>query len=647
MIGSSEGHACRGPAGGPSPAARPDPRRAREAFAPSPNRGGVHVPRERGPSESRPGARGSRGGRPSRAAVVDHPRPEDPSRAHRSGPRDAMGTHSARGTARRVSQPSLALDSVACPTILGVPARGPRAGATTSVALRGTCATPGGRRTVHAPARSDEPVTSRARKVSWSLRRKTGVLRRYRHGGNSRRRFLKGGAGAVASFAVGGVRGAEPSGKIVMGVIGPGGMGTNLLRSFASRKDVAMAWVCDSTRVAGARLRGKPRRRAGRRPQPVKDLRQVLDDRAVDAVVIATPDHWHAPAAILACEAGKHVYVEKPCCPQHPRGAADDRGRPAQRRVVQVGTQSRSTPHVSASHEAAPRRGDRRGAGRQGLEQPAAGQHRPRRSRASRRRSSTYDLWLGPGADASPTGRTCSTGIWRWWYDFGCGDIGNDGVHDIDIARWGLGVETHPSHGRRPRRQVLLRRRPAVPRHAVRASSSTPATASRARSGSSIFEQRIWSPYVQEGYENGNAFYGTKGMMILGKKAGWKLYGPRNKLRRGDGQRRISTGPPTTRLPRRASATAAGPNADIEIGHLSAILSHLGNIAARVGGRCASIRRRSRSWATTRRPPRAADLPRRATGRSRRACRRKVPSRRGHDSWVERDRRARRINVAP
>src|SRR4029453_10500188 len=106
---------------------------------------------------------------------------------------------------------------------------------------------------------------------------------------------------------------AQPSERIVLGIIGPGGMGTNLLKSFAAQKDVEIAYVCDvdANRMnAGAKAVESI---SGKMPKPVKDLRRVLEDKAVDAVVIATPDHWHAPATILACDAGKHVYVEKPC----------------------------------------------------------------------------------------------------------------------------------------------------------------------------------------------------------------------------------------------------------------------------------------------------------------------------------------------
>jgi predicted dehydrogenase len=131
----------------------------------------------------------------------------------------------------------------------------------------------------------------------------------------SRRAFLKtSGVGAAAWSLSAGTPSAADRKRIVVGVIGTGGMGANHVRELAAPKDAAVAYVCDvdESRLAAAVkcVEG----RSDRAPKAVKDLRHVLDDRAVDAVFIATPDHWHAPASILALDAGKHVYVEKPCC---------------------------------------------------------------------------------------------------------------------------------------------------------------------------------------------------------------------------------------------------------------------------------------------------------------------------------------------
>ena len=285
----------------------------------------------------------------------------------------------------------------------------------------------------------------------------------------TRRSFLSQSAGFVTAAALASAAklGLAAAGDpLNIALIGPGGMGTNHLNLLAVRKDVRIKYVCDpdANRAASA---AKIVEQNGGSAKAVKDMRQVFDDKSIDAVWIATPDHWHAPAAILAVDAGKHVYVEKPVLAQHPRRAADDRrGAQEQASVVQVGTQSRSTPHRRTGRSRSSSSGEigdvlvakawnsqlRGTIGHQQPSEPPA--------------NLDFDLWLGP-APQRPYQSNLLPGIWRWWYDFGCGDIGNDGVHDIDVARWGLGVTTPPSTRRRPRRQVLLRRRPAVPRHAV------------------------------------------------------------------------------------------------------------------------------------------------------------------------------------
>ena len=392
----------------------------------------------------------------------------------------------------------------------------------------------------------------------------------------SRREFIKSGSVATTAVLAGAasqnVLGANE--RIVLGLIGPGGMGTNLLRSFVNLPNATIASVCDVDERRVNAAAEEVEKASGKRPKAVKDMRRVFDDASVDAVIIATPDHWHAPATILACEAGKHVYVEKPCSHNLREGRLMIDAARHHKRIVQVGTQSRTTAHVQRAIEL--------------LRDGAIGEVLVAKAWNSQRRSSIghaepsqppaeldYDLWVGP-APMVPYQSNLLHAIWRWWYAFGTGDMGNDGVHDIDIARWGLGVETHPDtiaalggkyffeddqqfpdtqyvlfeYGRHPKRKQL------------------------------IFEQRIWSPYVQEGHENGTAFYGTKGMLVLGKSSGWKLYGERNQLKEeGKGS---PDGPAHHRNFLECIKSGARPNADIEIGHHSTALCHLGNIATRV-----------------------------------------------------------------
>lgn len=396
-----------------------------------------------------------------------------------------------------------------------------------------------------------------------------------------RRQFLKATGVAAASTAAATaisaakVHAAEDAKKLIVGVIGTGGMGSNHTRELAGRKDVQVKYVCDVDRNRLGAAGRIVEERSGRAPQAVDDLRKVLDDKQVDAVYIATPDHWHAPAAILALDAGKHVYVEKPCCHNIREGRMMVDAVKRTGKVLQVGTQSRSAPFLKEAM--------------QRLREGEIGEIRVAKAWNSQRRGSigktkpsepppelNYDRWLGP-APATPFRRNMLHSIWRWWYAFGCGDIGNDGVHDLDVALWGLPVQSHPTSAaclggkyyfdddmQFPDTQYAVLEYP-------RANSQQKLQL--------IFEQRIWSPYVQESYENGAAFYGDRGMMLVGHTRGWRMYGPRNKLLAE------RTGRPSLadhytdffKAIRDGGSTAA----NAEIGHRSATVVHLANIAAR------------------------------------------------------------------
>ena len=364
---------------------------------------------------------------------------------------------------------------------------------------------------------------------------------------------------------------------LVIGIIGPGGQGTHLLQSFSAMKDVRVAYVCDIDSSRRAQAAERVKQASGHEPKQEVDLRRVLDDKSVDAVVIATPDHWHAPAAILACDAGKHVYVEKPASHNIREGRLMIESARRNKRVVQVGTQSRSTPHVTKAMEL--------------LKQGAIGEVLVAKAWNSQLRRNIgklkpddppegvdYDQWIGP-APFVPFQKNRFHGVWRWWHAFGTGDIGNDGVHDIDIARWGLGVTTHPSTVSALGGKYFFDDDQQWP-DTITVAFEYPGASKTGRPKQLIFEQRIWSPYVQEGHENGDAFYGTKGMLVLGKHKGWVMTRGNDRV---DELKGSVESTPHHRNWLDCIRNGGTPNADIEIGHLSSSLSNLANIAIRVG----------------------------------------------------------------
>ncbi len=189
----------------------------------------------------------------------------------------------------------------------------------------------------------------------------------------NRREFMQSGIGLAGSAALSSASFARAAGaneRITVGVIGCGGMGSNHLRLLAGNKDVQVAHVCDvdSQRLARA---AKSATTHGNAPKSTSDLRRIVDDKNVDAVWVATPDHWHGPATLLALEAGKHVYVEKPCSHNIREGRLMIESAVKHRRIVQVGTQARSTSHVKAAI-------DLLKDGAIGVEQSKTRQHRSR-----------------------------------------------------------------------------------------------------------------------------------------------------------------------------------------------------------------------------------------------------------------------------
>ena len=398
---------------------------------------------------------------------------------------------------------------------------------------------------------------------------------------DSRRRFLqRSGVGVAVVTAVSLTSRqalSAASDRLRVGIIGTGGQGSGHVEKFASMDDVEVAYVCD---VDTQRL-GKAAERAPG-ATPVTDLRRILDDTSVDAVSIATPDHWHAPAAILACDAGKHVYVEKPCCHNVREGQLLVEAARRNHRVVQHGTQQRSSTFTAGAIQMLRDGiiGDvlvakawniqrRRNIGHQSSSQPPKG--------------FDYDQWIGP-APMVPFQSNRHHYSWHWWFSFGTGDFGNDGVHDLDYARWGLGVETMPQRISALGGKYYFDDDQEFP-DTVTATFEYPGDGVVGNRRQLIFEMRIWSRNYPFNTDSGAEFYGTRGRMFLSKRGKFEVY--------DDGNKRLQNLEPNRHAKLNvtdhyadfvdAIRTGRRPNADIEIGFQSAALCNLGNLSARLG----------------------------------------------------------------
>src|SRR6266511_1657193 len=256
-----------------------------------------------------------------------------------------------------------------------------------------------------------------------------------------RRKFLKtasaAGLGLVASPPFSSWL-LSPSEKVRVAVMGLNGRGTVLARTFARAAHAEVAYVCDVDSLVLAKGVSAVAQVQGKSPKGLGDFRKALEDKDVDALVIAAPDHWHTPAALLALQAGKHVYVEKPCGHNPREGELLVEAQRKHQRVVQMGTQQRSAPRsmeiVQAIKEGA-------------IGQPYLGRAWYANTRATIGLGKAvpvpanldYELWQGP-APHTPYRDNVVHYNWHWFHRWGTGEILNNGTHEIDIARWALGV---------------------------------------------------------------------------------------------------------------------------------------------------------------------------------------------------------------
>jgi len=389
-------------------------------------------------------------------------------------------------------------------------------------------------------------------------------------GSIDRRTFL--GTAASAGVIAGVARAKDnsrPNEKIVIGVMGVNGRGTALARGFAGHAGSEVAYICDVDERAVAKAAAATTKIQQHKPKRVGDFRRILDDKTVDVLVIAAPDHWHAPATILACAADKHVYVEKPCSHNPNEGELMVAASRKHKRVVQMGTQRRSWPAIVEGikkvHD-----------GEIGRVLYSRGWYNNRRGTIGRGKTTDvpawldYKLWQGPAPDV-PFRDNVLHYNWHWFWHWGTGEMGNNGIHALDLCRWGLGVDypTRISAGGGKYRYDDDQQTPDT--HTV----------SYEFGGKTIqWEGLSWSPRGCEGEMFGASFHGTEGTLVL-LGAGYKIYDMRNKLK---AEKSAASGD-ATHLANFLECVRSGeqPNADILTGHRTTLLCHLGNISYRVG----------------------------------------------------------------
>jgi predicted dehydrogenase len=387
----------------------------------------------------------------------------------------------------------------------------------------------------------------------------------------SRRQFLQdtaAGASVIAFASLAELRAAEsPNSTVVIGVMGTNGRGTELAKRFAGLAGCKVAYVCDVDQNNVARAASKVNEVCGTAPQTVGDFRRILDDQSVDALVIGAPDHWHAPATILGCQAGKHVYCEKPAAHNPHEGEMMVAAARKYKRQVQLGTQRRSMPAIREAVE-------KLHAGAIGKTLYARAYYNNPRPSIGRMKLATppatldYALWQGPAPEQPYREYPAISNNpfhyhWHWNWHWGTGELGNNGVHTIDYP---LTVTSAGGQYRYDDDQQTPDTNVATFDFGDKAI---------------CWEGRSW--YRQrkdEGSAYDMAFYGSEGSLTIGAGS-YHLYDLQGKeIAKVPGD---STDKPHTENFLDAIRQGAKLNAEIEEGYKSTLLCLLGNIAYRTG----------------------------------------------------------------
>ncbi len=403
----------------------------------------------------------------------------------------------------------------------------------------------------------------------------------------SRRQFLKRSALTTAGLLVApNILSHQYSNeKIVMAVVGTNSRGHYLARMWAKVPNVEVAYICDVDSLAMDKTVSEVGKIGRKTPKALSDLRKVLEVKDVDAITFATPDHWHAPGALMALKAGKHVYLEKPCSHNPAEGEILVKAAEHYGKHVQLGTQRRSFPGVTGAVQELK-------SGMIGRPYFAKGWYSNSRKSIGMGREAQvpanldFDLWQGP-APRRPYRDNLVHYNWHWFWHWGTGEALNNGTHEIDVMRWGLGVD-YPV-------KVIS----GGGRYAFNDDWETPDshTITFAFPGGigMTWEGLSCNPYDSERSGRGVIFYGEKGTLIIPGGDDYKILDLENKLvkevtttvGKADTTNTMGMGEQldTLHLVNFAEAVRgkAKLTAPIAEGHKSTLLPQLGNIAYRTG----------------------------------------------------------------
>ena len=401
-----------------------------------------------------------------------------------------------------------------------------------------------------------------------------------------RRTFLKKStqtsAVLAAASALGGVHSnaANASSTVRLGIIGCGSIMNHHVKGLVSRgDDVSIEWLCDVDPQQIDKISKLLSQSTAAPPKHTARYEDLLEDANVDACIIATPHHWHAPIALRAMEAGKDVYVEKPISHVYNEGPLMAASAKKYGRIVQQGSQMRSSPVTKQAEQL--------------LQQGILGEVKVARAWTAETRSVLepipdsetppgvdYDRWLGP-APVRPFNEHRFHLTWRRYRDYANGEIGDDGIHDLDMATWGLGIDGLPKQVTARGGRMILHGNDSDYPDNMNVAYEYP------DGRLLIYENYPFTAYGLHGFDNGNVFYGTEGYMVFSRRGAFSVYlgqkakpGPtEEKEIRGERGYAEHMAEFLTAV-RERTPVSAPP----ETAHRSCALVHLGDIAQQVDG---------------------------------------------------------------
>ena len=387
---------------------------------------------------------------------------------------------------------------------------------------------------------------------------------------DTRRTFVFGAGSVLATRAV--ARAASPSDKVRLAVIGVNGRGWNHVESVMKLPDAEITMLCDVDDAVLERRATQFQRTYGKTVKTERDMRKVFENKEIDAVTVATPNHWHALATIWACQAGKDVYVEKPGSHNVFEGRKMVEAAQKYQRIVQHGVQLRSSEAIREGVDL--------------LRKGVIGNVYMARGLVYRWRPSigkkpdeptppglNWDMWQGP-AQERPFSRRIVHYNWHWTWEYGNGDVGNQGTHETDMCLWGLGVGL-------PERITAMGDKFLWDDDKVTPELVTSLYHYPKEKKMIQFEVRHWCTNEEEGITVGNIFYGSEGYMLIRHYDAYEVYLGQ---KREPGPKRKAGGDHFANFLKAVRSRKPGDlNAPAETAHTASALAHLGNIAFRMG----------------------------------------------------------------